>query len=198
MTAASLTAQDYYRAALTVLGEVGSEALTIASLCERLGITKGSFYHHFGSMPGFVTGLLGYWEREHNERLIEYTQRVGDPVRQIEALTDFGSTLPHASEAAIRAWAHSNAEVAACVSRVDARREETVAAAMTAVGLTPERATLLASLSLTLLIGIQNREGDPDPSRVRVLFDEVIRLVFLDAAPPAPTAPPAGADAPDR
>ena len=66
-----LTQDDYFREALAVLDEFGSDALTIAVLCDRLDVTKGSFYHHFGGMPGFITQLLEYWEREHSVRLIK-------------------------------------------------------------------------------------------------------------------------------
>lgn len=183
MTSAPLTAHDYYRTALVVLGNCGSDSLTIAELCERLGITKGSFYHHFGSMAGFVTGLLGYWEQEHNERLIAASERELDPGLRILTLTEFGITLPHAPEAAIRAWAHNNAEVAAAVARVDARRDATIADAIAGVGVDPGRARTLSRLALTVLVGVQNRERDPEPARVRALFDEVIRLVFLEADP---------------
>ncbi|HET8583154.1 MAG TPA: TetR/AcrR family transcriptional regulator, partial [Jatrophihabitans sp.] len=92
-----LTAEDYYREALAVLGEHGSEAMTIAVLCERLDVTKGSFYHHFGGLPGFVEGLLAYWEREHSDRLIAISKAQPDPSLRIATLTDMGVHLPHAS-----------------------------------------------------------------------------------------------------
>ena len=45
-----------------ILGESGSDAITVAALCERVGVTKGSFHHHFGTMPGFVEALAQHWE----------------------------------------------------------------------------------------------------------------------------------------
>ncbi len=189
-----LRAEDWYREALGVLGEQGSEALTIAVMCERLQITKGSFYHHFGSMAGFVRGLLQYWEREHNERLIALSEAQADPHQRILALTDIGLELPHASEGAIRAWGRSNPDIAAVVDRVDQRRVQHIADAVAALGADRNRAQLLAHLSTTVLVGAQTREHPVDHERLRQMFVEVTRLVFLeaDSAPPATLAPANG------
>ena len=117
------SAEHYFGEALALLGEQGSQALTIAALCERLQVTKGSFYHHFGGMPSFVDALLAYWEQEHSERLIALNRAQPDATLRITSLTDMGVNLPHASESAIRAWGRSNPDVAAVVERVDKRRE---------------------------------------------------------------------------
>ena len=42
----TLNRNDYFEAGLDLLAEGGVQAQTIANLCERLAITKGSFYHH--------------------------------------------------------------------------------------------------------------------------------------------------------
>ena len=82
-----LTAEDYFREALSILGEHGSDAMTIALLCERLDVTKGSFYHHFGGMPGFVDQLLAFWEREHSDRLIAISRAVTSSPRSPASTT---------------------------------------------------------------------------------------------------------------
>jgi AcrR family transcriptional regulator len=178
-----LTPEDYFREALAVLGDYGSEALTIAVLCDRLGITKGSFYHHFGGMPGFVTQLLEYWEREHSERLIKISRAQPDPTLRIATLNDLGVGLPHASEAAIRAWGRSSPEVADVVARVDRRRERHLVDAIAALGIDRPRARVLARIGLNLLVGVQQREHPVDLKRLRQMFEEVNKLVFLEADP---------------
>ncbi|HZC72640.1 MAG TPA: TetR/AcrR family transcriptional regulator [Jatrophihabitans sp.] len=178
-----LTPEDYFREALVVLGDYGSEALTIAMLCERLGITKGSFYHHFGGMPGFVTQLLEYWAREHSDRLIKISRAQPDPTLRIATLNDLGVGLPHASEAAIRAWARSSPEVAEVVTRVDRRRERHLVDAIAALGIDRAHARVLARIGLNLLIGVQQREHPVDLKRLRQMFEEVNKLVFVEADP---------------
>jgi AcrR family transcriptional regulator len=178
-----MTADDYFREALAVLGELGSQALTIASLCDRLQVTKGSFYHHFGGMPTFVDELLTYWEREHSERLIAISRAQPDPTLRITTLTEMAVNLPHASESAIRAWGRSNPEVAEVTARVDRRRERHVVDAIAAIGVDRTKARLLGRIAVDLLIGIQQREVPPDLKRVRQMYEEITKLVMLEADP---------------
>lgn len=178
-----LSPEDYFREALAVLGEFGSEALTIAVLCDRLDVTKGSFYHHFGAMPVFVSQLLTYWEREHSERLIRLSKAQPDPTLRILTLTDIGVGLPHASEAAIRAWGRSNPEVAEATARVDRRRERHLVDAVCALGVDRPHARVLARIGLNLLVGVQQREQPVDLKRLRQMFEEVNKLIFLEADP---------------
>ena len=58
----SLDREAYFGAAYEILGEIGSDGITINALSERLGVTKGSFYHHFASLPAFVQALADWWE----------------------------------------------------------------------------------------------------------------------------------------
>ncbi|MBE7188561.1 TetR/AcrR family transcriptional regulator [Jatrophihabitans endophyticus] len=178
-----LSAVDYYREAFEILGRYGSESLTIASLCERLEITKGSFYHHFGSMSGFVSGLLDFWASEHSDRLIAMSKAQPDSSLRVATLIDIGVSLPHASEAAIRAWGRSNAEVAEVTVRVDRRRERHLTDAIVALGIERAAARLLARMALDLLIGTQQRESPVDLKRLRAKFEEFNKLIFLEADP---------------
>lgn len=178
-----LSAEDYYREAFDVLGESGSEALTIAALCERLQVTKGSFYHHFGGMPGFIQALLGFWESEHSDRLIAISKAQPDATLRIATLIDIAVALPHACEAAIRAWARSNIEVAEVTVRVDRRRERHITDALAALGLERPAARLLARMTMNVLIGAQQREQPVELKRLRQMFEELKKLVFLEADP---------------
>ncbi len=178
-----LSVDDYYRAAFDVLGESGSEALTINALCERLQVTKGSFYHHFGAMPAFVDALLLFWESEHSERLAAIAKTQPDPTLRIATLIDFAISLPHASEAAIRAWARSNPDVNDVTVRVDRRRERHLTDAIVALGLERPAARLLARMTVNLLVGAQQREQPVDLKRLRGSLEEFQKLIFLEADP---------------
>lgn len=178
-----LGAEDYYREAFAVLGEYGSEAMTIAVLCERLDVTKGSFYHHFGGMPGFVAELLAFWESEHSERLIAMSRAQPDPALRVTKLIDIAVGLPHGPEAAILAWGRSNPAVAEVVARVDKRRERHLVDAITALGIERPRARLFTRMAMSLLVGAQQREQSVDLKRFRQMFEELNKLILLEADP---------------
>ncbi|WP_460606977.1 TetR/AcrR family transcriptional regulator [Jatrophihabitans fulvus] len=176
-------AVDYFGVALEVLAELGPDALTIAELCRRLELTKGSFYHHFGSMPAFVDDLLEFWQREHSQRLIDAAGALGEPVLQLTAMKDYAVALPHPSEAAIRAWARSNARVARAVAAVDELRDRALVEALQALGVPPPRADVIAALGMSVLVGVQTRDRPVRPDRLAAMFDEVMRLALREADP---------------
>lgn len=114
---------DWLDAGLDILAADGAPALTIERLTERLGLTKGSFYHHFGGMAGFKTALLAHYETHHTTRLIEETE--ADPgADKLASLTELVlrqgvSTGP---AVAMRAWAQQDEEVRQVQERVDRTR----------------------------------------------------------------------------
>jgi AcrR family transcriptional regulator len=44
---------DWIQAGYALLAEEGIQALKIDRLCDRLGVTKGSFYWHFDGIPSY-------------------------------------------------------------------------------------------------------------------------------------------------
>lgn len=57
-----LSREDYFEVALDLLAKGGLGAVTLASMCEALEVTRGSFYYHFsGGIGDFMRQLLNYW-----------------------------------------------------------------------------------------------------------------------------------------
>ena len=52
---------DWIQAGYAILAEEGIKALKIDRLCDRLGVTKGSFYWHFDGMPSYRAALVESW-----------------------------------------------------------------------------------------------------------------------------------------
>lgn len=169
---------DYFRCGLRLLAESGVGGLTIAALCAELGVTKGSFYHHFDGMPAYVTALLEHWENEHSRGLIARSATEGDPVRRERTLIEFAVALPHGAEAALRGWGRSSAEVARVLARVDAEREDHVTASTVELGVPRERARLLAATAMAVLIGEQARSRPVDVERLRAMLGELLDHVI--------------------
>src|ERR1700751_2206294 len=56
-----LAVDDWIQAGFAILADGGPNALRIDRLCERLGVTKGSFYWHFADLATYRTALIGAW-----------------------------------------------------------------------------------------------------------------------------------------
>jgi AcrR family transcriptional regulator len=174
-----LSRTEYFEAGLELLAENGHGGLTIAALCDRLGVTKGSFYHHFDDMAEYVTLLLEHWEAEHATRLIALSESVTDPEERFDLLQGIAVGLPHGAEAAIRAWSWNSDVVAAAQERVDRARLAHLTDAGVDAGLEPARAKRMAKISLSVLVGMQLLER---PARKKSMEDVFAELRHWVAA----------------
>ncbi|WP_433463044.1 TetR/AcrR family transcriptional regulator [Spirillospora sp. CA-128828] len=150
---------------LVLLAEQGAPAVTLDRMCERMGMSKGAFYHHFGSMPKFRTRLLARYEERYTTAIIDVVEadaalsarRKLDRLAR-EAIIDTGPDL----EIAVRAWANQDREAAEMQQRVDATR-------------------------IAYLRGLCEEAGHSSPDRLAVL----LYLVLIGGAhlmPPLPAA----------
>lgn len=186
----TLTRDHYLAAGLDLLAEGGMSAVTIAALCERLGVTKGSFYHHFEDVAGYHDALLACWEAGTHEG-IEKARAVTDSHQRLSVLKELGVAAHHEAESAIRAWGRSYEPAAVVVRRVDAAREANLVESFRAVGIPPTRARHLARIGLATLIGTQSLERPVDRQRLLAVFDEYQE--WLEAATVSAAAgPPTG------
>jgi AcrR family transcriptional regulator len=167
----TLTRDHYLAVGLDLLAEGGVSAVTIAALCDRLGVTKGSFYHHFASVPDFHVALLAGWEQSTYER-IEEARAVTDSHKRLGVLKELGVAAHHEAESAIRAWARSSPPAAEVVRRVDAAREANLVESFRELGIPLTRARHLARIGLATLIGTQSLERPVDRQRLLAVFDE--------------------------
>ena len=71
-----LTASDWIRAATEVLVSDGVAAVAVEPIAERLGATKGSFYHHFENRDALIAAALQEWESAQTEAVIERLQLI--------------------------------------------------------------------------------------------------------------------------
>jgi len=178
------SSQDYFEAALAIVGQHGLRVLTIASLCQRLTVTKGSFYHHFSGWDDFVGGLLAYWETEQTERIIDLTSASRDPRARLESLVELASEVPHAAESAIRCWGANDAAVGEAQRRVDASRLEYTAVVLAELlDDDRERARSLAKTTLALFVGLQQISPRLGSSEMKTVLTEYLRGVLGPAFP---------------
>ena len=58
---------DWLDAALTEMAAGGINAISIDKLADRLGVTRGSFYHHFSNREELLNAMLDYWVEHWTE-----------------------------------------------------------------------------------------------------------------------------------
>ena len=147
------TKQDWLEAGLTVLGEGGAAELTIDRVARFLGVTKGSFYHHFENYQDYKEHLLTFWEEESTLGVIAFSEvAVTVPALLERFLANLDGLSPH-PEIAIRAWALQDEGVRACVERIDGLRFAQAQRWFRAVAADEEQAFLMARLFHTILVG---------------------------------------------
>ncbi|MHA6668383.1 TetR/AcrR family transcriptional regulator [Homoserinimonas sp. A447] len=114
---------------LTVLEADGAAGVRIDRIAARLGLSKGSFHHHFQGADGFKRDLLAHFERLTIETLESAISEAGDPGDARGILSHLTELVRPSSgfyrprlEVAVRAWATWDAEVGAVQARIDAAR----------------------------------------------------------------------------
>ena len=181
---AKVTRADWLDAGLEVLAAEGPQALVAERLAQRLGVTRGSFYHHFRSRESFLTGLLERWSQRHTQSVIDAAERPGARGAKLDRLLDAVLALPHEVGTAVRAWARSEPLVRRYQTQVDARRIAYLQKLLAGGTLTPARSRRLAQLAYLLYVGLQHVYAEPNPRLARELFGEVRRLADLPAPRP--------------
>lgn len=151
-TGGPLDREAYFNAAFKILGTVGFQDLSVDTLCTELGVTRGSFYHHFTGWPEFVEALMEAWEHTLGELLGRWMSM------DLKAgMVDVIATLPRypfQAESAIRAWGWANPTVAHAMRRWDLAREEAGRHWLKSVVHDPEQAELLIHMGTAMIVGM--------------------------------------------
>ncbi|NDJ51550.1 MAG: TetR/AcrR family transcriptional regulator [Chloroflexi bacterium] len=167
-----LTRQDWLRHGLSILAEQGVDALRIGNLCTQLGVTKGSFYHHFSDHQAFLEALLEHWETEQTLRFIEESQEGETVQAQLRILTDRVLTSFGGHEIHIRSWAHSDPLAHAFQTRVDEQRVSYLYQLYRQLIDDDTQALAMAHLAYTTLIGSINMI----PPLTAVQYEQITKL----------------------
>ena len=179
------TPVHWFETAMGLLAEHGQRGLKIAPLCRRMGVTSGSFYHHFGSWAGFVDAMLAYWEAEQTQRLLALTWAADDPWERVAVMKNLAVTVPHEAEAAIRAWGRVDPAVGRAQQRVDEARVEGLRAVIAGVGGDEETARRLSLMGVALLAGVQQIRAQVDREELLSVLTDFERVIAA-STPPRP------------
>lgn len=190
---ARLSQKAWLQAGFEVLKEAGAGALTIDRLSRRLGVTKGSFYHHFASREAFSEALLASWEEQLTHRLIAASSTGCSFSERDLTLTRLGEELFDPElEVAIRAWALRDPAVMRVQERVDRQRigylEELFSLATDHAG----SAAALAVIRYAFYVGAQQIRPSLSPQRytelLQLLQGALLATIEGDSSQPEPNA----------
>ncbi|MBB6096669.1 AcrR family transcriptional regulator [Deinobacterium chartae] len=145
--------EDWLHAGLAIIREHGIDALSLERLCAQVGLTKGSFYHHFQNLAAYRTALLEHFERVAFTRMVDDANRAPQAHLRLQRLiADIASRTPDL-EIAMRTWATRDPEPRARMQRIDAERLEYLAGLLTEISGDAQRGRLLARLHYAVFLG---------------------------------------------
>ncbi|MGW1997739.1 TetR/AcrR family transcriptional regulator [Embleya sp. NPDC001921] len=171
--------QDWLEAGLNILARSGAREMTLETLMAEMGLTKGSFYHHFKGMPAFKTALMKYYEEQLTARYIEQAELGGPPApEKLRRLLERVVTEPRSDpEAAIRAWALQDPEVAETQARVDRARLDYLEAVWLEYSGDAEQAKTMGRLLYLLRVGATHIMPPVVGEDLRAVYKQVLRDV---------------------
>jgi AcrR family transcriptional regulator len=160
-----LTVDDWIQAGFAVLADSGPNALRIEPLCERLHVTKGSFYWHFTDIAAYRVALVEAWGSLHDRsrRMFENMPDI-DPRQRLAVMMQTLVAPQHwALERAMRLWAMTDEAVRASVQLSDGRVLRAVRQAFDDCGFGAEDAALRSVVVFAAGVGLMQSAGQtPD------------------------------------
>jgi AcrR family transcriptional regulator len=169
-----VTRLGWIRAGQQLLREGGIGSVKVRDLARTLGVTTGSFYHHFDSFDAYLTGLTTQFA-DDSEQL---QQRLADlpPTERIRALLTIRTRADvPALDRAMRVWAATDERARAALARLDGVLLTLIETAFLDLDLDPAEARMRARTAYAAGIGLGMMAapwpiGDDEEDRAVALF----------------------------
>jgi AcrR family transcriptional regulator len=170
-----LSVDDWVQAGFAILAEGDPAALRVDRLCERLGVTKGSFYWHFPDIAAYRTAVAEAWGslRDQDRQRFENMPDVEPRERLSHMMVAVMSPQQWKLERVMRVWALMDDTVAANVQKSDRRVLRAVHQAFVDAGFVGDEAGVRSVAFFSAGIGLLH---GPDPSGA----PQELRERFLD------------------
>jgi len=154
-----LTVEDWIKAGFRCLTVRGIGAVKAEPLARALGVSKGSFYHHFKDIADLHQQMLDHWLANATQAIIEEVEGTGaDPSARLTAVIALAASdrdAPYGgptTEAAIRDWARTDPRAAKAQTLCDKDRLAYLEELFAGVG-TGARAAQAARLFFIAFVG---------------------------------------------
>lgn len=186
-----LTESDWIEAATDILVRENVRGIRIDTLCQKLGVTKGSFYWHFKTRADLLTAMLKNWQRRMTLNVIQTISRTSETgfsrLRGLMALPRMPRSPAFAQvEMSIRDWGRRVDLPREAVEEVDHIRLEYFAELFRAEGFSDTEARTRAYLAYCLMMGDSILHKTLKPLSDEVFVEKAMTLL---SRPEDPTQP---------
>ncbi|WP_129793947.1 TetR/AcrR family transcriptional regulator [Sphingosinicella sp. CPCC 101087] len=175
------TQQDWIEAAQRTLVDEGIAGLKVDRLANRLGVTRGGFYHNFKDRDEFLDCIIRHWEKS-----CRFLPSDPPPARGPDAIGWFNRAIDRLIESdgydyrfdlAVREWARADKRAEWAVERADRERLVTLQKFFEAIGYDREHAAIRARVFYYHQIGYYAmgvRESIPERRRNAQLYIDIL------------------------
>jgi AcrR family transcriptional regulator len=172
---------------LRVLADEGAAGVRIDRIAARLGLSKGSFHHHFAGADGYKRDLLAHYESLTVGALESAIEEVGDA--SVSAVLGALTALVRADgpglyrpelDVAVRAWATSDADVREVQQRIDTVRIDALTRVWRHARPDADDARLSALLPYLVAVGAAVVVPAVPEDDLRRLYELLLPLVPVD------------------
>lgn len=175
--ASVVSREAYFETGLDVLSDLGYGGLKLAEVCNRLGVTTGSFYHYFSNWSAYTRDLVAHWVQARTTSIIDALAPETDPRVRIGLLINEALVLPHGAESAIRVWSWIDPDVQAVQAAVDQQRFDVMRDAAFEILGNAHQARLFAAWSVYILVGYEQTTVHRVPEDLRWIADQVLEAL---------------------
>ena len=174
-----LSRTSWLEVALELLQNDGINAVTVDALAIELGITRGSFYHHFKNRNDLSKEMLEYWKKRWTVDIRNDIASLGlDGYQSLIALQNLIHHRKSADyDAAIRAWAIHDEQAREIVGEADRIRLDFIRSQFEKIGFKGLDLENRSRLFLYYAMSEPAFFDPPDEKSVQEL--DQIRLKFL-------------------
>ena len=148
-----LSVDDWVSAAIEIATAEGIQGIKINRLCERLGVTKGSFYWHFADLDAFLGELARRWSEEGQQIKTTMGDEADPAASLLDAMRVFADRRNRNLARAMRDWARTDPRARAAIRNADQSLFERVRELLEAAGFEGEQAEVRAKILVYAGIG---------------------------------------------
>ena len=160
------------------LDTLGWRALKINEMGQKLGVTKGSFYHWFDSKNDYDQQLLAYWKQRYTQGFIEQAetgQTSQDKLALLGQQCIDGAIEGNRLEFEINAWSFQDDTVKAFVTSVYEQRHQYLIKLLSDIYDDPKQVEKHGLILYSLVIGVDLFYRQLTRAELELIFSDYLQ-----------------------